>query len=157
MKFMTRWLGYRHIDAVLKVKARRDICSTSELDLKAKAMGNDHADRGAKNALAAHPPMGEEFDSKVGWLVDRAKRICKVITEVLPLLPPLKNPRQGCLPRSGPGSPGFMGGSILGFFQGASGGVRCASTSRTLRYVVASKGNQKCPGKQCGFETVSFS
>ena len=100
--------------------------------------------------------MGGEFDSKVGWLVDRARRICKVISEVLSLWPPLKKSKTRLPPQVRAKAVRLRGRKHSWI---CSGGLwRCEVCLQISHSeVVASRGNQRCPGKQCGLQTATLS
>ena len=99
MKYMLQWPGYGLIQDVIKVKAHQDIDSIGCPVAKVRAIGNDHADKGAKEALGLHPSLSEDARLEVEASIDRAVEVCKTIAKTLGLWPPLKRSKNR-LPRS---------------------------------------------------------
>ena len=69
---MMQWDGYGLIREVIKVKAHQDIGRIECPLAKVRAIGNDHADKGAKMALGLHPGSGEEDRREVAASIARA-------------------------------------------------------------------------------------
>ena len=92
LKYEANW---KKIEEVAKVKAHQDISTIKEERERRRAIGNDHADASAKAALGRHPAQSRQEELILEAMVKKAKVITKLVAEVLPKWPAVRNRLQG--------------------------------------------------------------
>ncbi len=138
--------GRRRMVEVRWTRAHRAITGAEGPGEIADIRGNDAADKAAKQALALHPPLGQELQATVDFYVARAPHVVAAVTAAMAAFPRMQTD-MGRLPRAD----GVRGARRVARHQWhfAAGTWRCRACDAyvTARSIPPYRERQRCTGK----------
>ncbi len=127
-------------------KAHRAATGAEDPGEIADIKGNDAADRAAKQALALHPPLGQELQATVDFYAARAPHVVAAVTTAMAAFPRMQTD-MGRIPRSADGRVTHRGARHQWHFAAGTWRCRACDAYITAKSIPPYRERQRCTGK----------